>query len=550
MSIIVEQATDFSTNNPKPFPGETRHNYHRRCQAFRQAHRQQTKATRRKPQRRSPTTEAIRWVTDKIFCHVYGEKVGDNVYPSMTKEAFIGFYNERGYGKRLPNYKLQDHFDRLKTYYYFSSPNKTAEYALAMIDIDVLKRKMLGSPEGARKFAAFLRTWFPNLYVEASTGGKGQHAYLLVRKLGHSAEEVKAALKHLEKWLRQQARGFDIEIVEVKGTPPVVKYRDGGFIESITYGSFAKLPREVSRFSEWANTTTLTIEEVLALAEERRQQQLVKDEYEQETSQTQEEVKGTATIPATSGEQINNVINRQFAEYLRTGRPGLCPYDNGDGEADAEGQEGVCLAEKEARVGKAEKVVAGSISGKNISQEELDLMPTWERFYKQARKNKPLHGDRWTVTETDFAQAVVLLRFFTENRNPDGSLPQRRVQELWTALYDAGDFSRPWNHHRWKAIRDWMSEMGWIEWQDHRYQIGTGRGDGRACKWRLHEEFVQQLDWLALHQEEGAASFVDTGVIQRGPGEPLKPLRYWFKQAEEALFWLEAEKAMENLCAA
>ena len=30
----------------------------------------------------------------------------------------------------------------------------------------------------------------------------------------------------------------------------------------------------------------------------------------------------------------------------------------------------------------------------------------------------------------------------------------------------------------------------------------------------------------------------------------MKPLRYWFKQAEEALIWLEVEKAMENLCAA
>jgi hypothetical protein len=30
----------------------------------------------------------------------------------------------------------------------------------------------------------------------------------------------------------------------------------------------------------------------------------------------------------------------------------------------------------------------------------------------------------------------------------------------------------------------------------------------------------------------------------------LKPLRYWFKQAEEAMFWLEAEKAMDNLWAA
>lgn len=480
MSIIVLQPPDFTTKRPKPLPGEARQAYHQRCQAFRQTHRQSTKTKRRKSRRRSPTTEAVRWLKDKVFAHVYGEKVGDDVYPSMSKEAFVGFYNERGHGKRLPNYKLQDHFDRLKTYYYWSSPNKTAEYALAMIDIDVLKRKMLGSPEGARKFAAFLRTWFPSLYVEASTGGKGQHAYLLVRKAGHSAEEVKAALKHLEKWLRQQAKGFDIEIVEVKSTPPVVKYGDRGFIEAITYGSFAKLPREVSRFAEWANTTTLTIADVMAL-------------------------------------------------------PSV---------------EEVAVVDEPMKKEAAEKVALGSISGKDISQEELDLMPTWERLFKQARKNKPLHGDRWVVTETDFAQAVVLLRFFTENRNPDGSLPQRRVQELWTALYDAGDFTRPWNYHRWKAIRDWMSEMGWLDWQDHRYQNGTGRGDGQACKWRLHEDFVQQLDWLALHHEEGGASFVDTGVIQRGRGQPLKPLRYWFKQAAEAVLWLEAEKAMENLWAA
>jgi hypothetical protein len=336
----------------------------------------------------------------------------------------------------LANYKLQDHFDGRKTYYYFSSPDRTAEHALAMIDIDVLKSKKLASPEGARTFAAHLRTKFPNLYVEASTGGKGQHAYLLVRKRGHSAEEVKAALKHLERWLRQQARGFDIEVVEVKGTPPVVKYRDRHgrvldslpnlavrpSIESITYGSFAKLPREVGRFAEWAGTTTLTLAELLALP---------------------------------------------LAEE----------------SAEPEGQK------------KAAKP-PGSISGKNISQDELDLMPTWERLFRRARKGKPLFGDRWAVTETDFAQAVVLLRFFTGNRNPDGSLPQRRVQELWAALCEAGDFTRPWNHHRWKTIRDWMSEMGWIHWQDNRYQVGTGRGDGRACKWALHEDLMMRLDWL------------------------------------------------------
>ena len=134
-------------------------------------------------------------------------------------------------------------------------------------------------------------------------------------------------------------------------------------------------------------------------------------------------------------------------------------------------------------------------------------MPAWERLFKQARKDKPLHGDRWAVTETDFAQAVVLLRFFTENRNPDGSLPQRRVQELWTVLYERGDFSRPWNHHSWKAIRDWMSQMGWLDWQDHRYQIGTGHGDGRACRWRLHEDFVQRS------RLAGTASWRRRGIL-------------------------------------
>ena len=549
MSIIVDQPTDFTSKTPKPLPGESRQDYHRRCQAFRHAHRQPTKATRRKPKRRSPTTEAMRWLRDKTFCHIYGEKVGDDVFPSMTKEAFVGFYNERGHGKRLPNYKLQDHFDRLKTYYYWSSPNKTAEYALAMIDIDVLKTKMLGSPQGARKFATLLRTRFPNLYVEASTGGKGQHAYLLVRKLGHSAEEVKAALKHLEKWLRQQSKGYDIEIVEVKGTPPVVKYRDGGTIETITYGTFAKLPREVSRFAEWTSTTTLTIEEVFALPN-----QGVK--YEQETSQTSQETEGTATAPRVNATAINSEINRRFAEELRTGRFAICDSNICDGKpvsAREEDLSGVETAHNErnsrSRQPRSDAHI-GSVSGKNISQEELDLMPTWERLFKRARKNLPLHGDRWEVTDTDFAQAVVLLRFFTENRNPDGSLPQRRVQELWTALYEAGDFTRPWNHHRWKAIRDWMSQMGWLDWLDNRYQIGTGHGDGRASRWRLHEDFVQILDWLALHHGEGGASFVDTGVIQRGQGQALVPVRCWFKQAEEALFWLEAEKACENLCAA
>jgi hypothetical protein len=36
----------------------------------------------------------------------------------------------------------------------------------------------------------------------------------------------------------------------------------------------------------------------------------------------------------------------------------------------------------------------------------------------------------------------------------------------------------------------------------------------------------------------------------RVQGQALVPVRYWFKQAEEAVIWSEVEKAMENLWAA
>ena len=95
MSIVVSQPTIFKQKRPKSLPGETLQEYHRRCWEFRQAHCKKNKPKRRMSERRCPTTEAMRWLQGKVFAHVYGEKVGDAVFPSMTKETFIGFYNER-----------------------------------------------------------------------------------------------------------------------------------------------------------------------------------------------------------------------------------------------------------------------------------------------------------------------------------------------------------------------------------------------------------------------------------------------------------------------
>jgi hypothetical protein len=65
---------------------------------------------------------------------------------------------------------------------------------------------------------------------------------------------------------------------------------------------------------------------------------------------------------------------------------------------------------------------------------------------------------------------MVLLRHFKADGNFDKSLPCRRVAELWTGLYEAGDIDRGWNHHRWKVIRDFLSARGHIDWTDNRYE--------------------------------------------------------------------------------
>ena len=58
---------------------------------------------------------------------------------------------------------------------------------------------------------------------------------------------------------------------------------------------------------------------------------------------------------------------------------------------------------------------------------------------------------------------------------------------LWEDLHERGYIDRPWDHHRYKAARDFLSRMGWIAWQDENYVVGQEiDGEyrkGQAAKW-------------------------------------------------------------------
>jgi hypothetical protein len=430
----------------------------------------QQAGTAKRQRRSAKTTEMMAWLKERTFADVYGSELfiegQRETRPSYCKFTYQINRNARRQIRRMANYDYRDHFDKKATYYYFGCPH--AATTLVMIDIDVQKKLCLGTTEGAWKFAEHLKTIWPNLYFESSTGGKGVHGYLLVEKPGHDAVAVNAFLKKFQDWLRVEAAVMDadIELVEVKGTLPVIT-QAGQQITAVKYGQFAKTPRSEDRFTELKNTTVLDIKQPL---------------------------------PPNSGQPV---------EVAKTKKVGSSS--------------------------------SGSTSGQNISDEELALIPEYERLYEALNLN--LRHSRYRVEAHDFAVLCVLLRFFFTNPNADGTLPVRRVEKFWNALHACGQADRPFNHHRFKVLRDYLSESGHIEWVDHRYQCPEGDQEGIACKWRLTDHFFGLLDSVG---EQGGASFVVIEEFNKGTGCHLTPTPWLVRVEKEKKWWTWAFDRLDN----
>mgnify|MGYP005850395331 CR=1 FL=1 len=476
---------------------------------------------KRGKKRRAKATHEMKWLKELICPFVYGEKTPVGVRPSITKEAFIGRWN-MGLGlPSLPNYKLLDHFQGKETLYFMAHGWEKIKRILVMIDIDVLKSKGLGTPDGARKFAEHLKTIWPDLYFEVSTNGKGIHGYFILWKRGSDAKRTNAALKRLETWLRAEARKInaDIEQVEIKGTCLDMTF-DGRLLQSVKYGVLAKLPRDIARFSEWQETTVLRVQDL-----ERSQFDVNEDE-----------VVLAAPVP-----MMNRVSDE--SEITRFPTP----------KAEVSTK----------KVNKA--IVAGSVSNKFINEDELAAIPAFERLYREWVGPNDLMARKFRVTAHDFAVMMVLLRHFKAQPNCDKTLPCRRAEELWTGLYHAGDVDRGFCHHRWRKLRDFLSARGHIDWTDHRYEPPcmakdeNGKKDqkkssrGIACKWAITDQYDHWLERVSFTTalKSGEASFVDTGlrklVPPQGNGKNLRPISC---QLRELRFLQRADAACDLLFAA
>jgi hypothetical protein len=122
----------------------------------------------------------------------------------------------------------------------------------------------------------------------------------------------------------------------------------------------------------------------------------------------------------------------------------------------------------------------------------------------------------------------MLLRFFTNNMNADGSLPYKRFRLMWQALFEVGDIDRQFDDCRFAAVRDYLSGLGLLDWRNPKYEVGWfdegGKyRKGKAAKWQASEMLMELLDWESESAETGddAGQFGEAVINREGERAPL-----------------------------
>ncbi len=163
-----------------------------------------------------------------------------------------------------------------------------------------------------------------------------------------------------------------------------------------------------------------------------------------------------------------------------------------------------------------------SISGCFLSEEEVAKTKTsYLRLAKILLDNHRLATSTKSVIEAeDIAVFIMFLKFFTLNMNKDGSLPWARFRNLWEAVRKSGDIDRAFQSNRFAVIRDYLSSLELIEWEDNTYKIGQKdsggvRRGGKACKWKASQvlmDLIKKAEDLGSEDSIPVAESQDVGI--------------------------------------
>ena len=395
----------------------------------------------------SVTTFKKKRIKDPVCCYLrklispygFGWEGEDGGVGRNSNEQLIQWYNAKGFMGAPNNSDYYAHFAGQATLYFWADGRKNQAETISMIDIDCHKR---GNPQSATAFADWLKdNYFPSLYHEPSTHGKGRHGYFVLFKNGFKDVGVSNILKQLDKTLKKLLELFlathpqyEIENVEIKGTPHIITWAKGARrqIETMKSGCLAKLPRDIlDRFDEFKNTTVLSFDDI--------------DELEKNVDQI--------VIPAP----------------------------------------------KELSIVK----IKGSTAAHPITKDEIEAINgPYLEFARSWVPEAVGTSSRAMVDAMDLAIALPILKFCSKNMNSDGTMPTKRIKVIWDRLFAEGDIDRAFDYHRWKVIRDLIETNDGLEMADRLYYTAFVNAQGHeirgmAAKWKMADWLVGQLDQIS-----------------------------------------------------
>lgn len=366
---------------------------------------------------------------------------------------------------------FQDHFDGKHTLYFTAG---RGEHVLVNLDVDCHNR---GTPAGAIKYLEYVKEKFfgPNLYCEASTNGKGGHAYFILWTDKFYGEDVADDMKCLQTLLQldfienKLDEKFDVEWVEIKGMPMVCDIWNEF---EISMGQLAKIPREINtRFDEFRNTTIVNI-------------------YDFED------------LPAY--QKLDPPTRKTLSTKIKQCSSSEITFDW-------------------ERLGVYEKVANAG----------LDIM-----------QPKCKNGHR--VVLEDAAIFLLLLDDFSNKyKNKSGEMPFKRFVKHWKDAYLTGEIKRAPSNHRITALRNWCSDLGWIDWQDNTYQFFLDGRKGTCCKFSISEtctSLIKQFEITDNSISTTKYKHTHNYVVSENRKDQIRPvLRVEEETNQERLWKLEQE---------
>ena len=427
--------------------------------------------TPRKTARKAPSleVEVLRFLIDRISDKDWGtdtrtRRVRDKPVPHANTASRIQAAlnsdplssGRRAFVSSITHRMLWEHQVGKRTLCFTGTGRIRDLESLFLIDVDC---KDQPNPSQARQLLDDLMADpnlpdFANLFVENSTSGGGAHAYgVLVKTPGIDDVTVNGGLKCLQAYLRRRlAEGHklglygDISDVELKGGCPVFEWEKGRCVH-VQCGQLAKVPV----------TALDRPREFLALARIHHSVMRRLRHQPIEFPQPSSPESTTAPNPASSerkGSTRTHPIPRAIVERI--------------------GSEYLAVAQSFA----PEPILTSSLS------------------------------DRHVATAEDVAIYLAITAYITLHQGEDKAMPSRRIGAIWTAMYKSREVGRPHCVKRVAAIRNHLSDLGLIDWQDERYwspdkagKLGCETRKGVCCKYSLSTELMAELGFMG--QEEG-----------------------------------------------